>query len=195
MNYNNHPLNNKFILSKGGEHGKQVIKFWQDQGVNTSDFTAQNRDWYYGIYNGKFTVLLNLPPELKIIELPLEYLQKQENKSDHEIYAVYNNDKVNSILSIALRSLSAEELNVLSDALFERTCNAEEIDFKSSMDKLNPYPIDVFTEPTEEEWKGIGEFLTSHGKNPDRIFAKWGRMVWENCVSSMSEIFNFKYKK
>ena len=52
----------------------------------------------------------------------------------------------------------------------------------------NPYPLDIFPEPTDEDWKGIGNFLAQHGKNPDRIFAKWGRMVWENCISRMEEL-------
>ena len=53
--------------------------------------------------------------------------------------------------------------------------------------EMNPYPSDVFLEPSDEDWKNIGKFLAKHGKNPDRIFAKWGRMVWENCVNCMED--------
>ena len=52
----------------------------------------------------------------------------------------------------------------------------------------NPYPVDVFPEPSDEDWKGIGEFLLAHGKNPDRIFAKWGRQVWENCLLNLEDL-------
>jgi len=53
--------------------------------------------------------------------------------------------------------------------------------------ELNPYPSDVFLEPLDEDWKGIGNFLAEHGKNPDRIFAKWGRMVWNNCADVIEQ--------
>ena len=52
---------------------------------------------------------------------------------------------------------------------------------------MNPYPIDIFPEPTDEDWKDVGEFLRQNGRNSDRIFAKWGRMVWENCVDCMED--------
>jgi hypothetical protein len=52
----------------------------------------------------------------------------------------------------------------------------------------NPYPVDVFPEPIESDWKEIGKFLHEHGKNGDRIFAKWGRMVWNNCVNQFEEL-------
>jgi hypothetical protein len=51
----------------------------------------------------------------------------------------------------------------------------------------NPYPSNVFLEPTDEEWKEIGKFLAENGKNPDRIFAKFGRIVWENCVNALED--------
>jgi len=55
------------------------------------------------------------------------------------------------------------------------------------VEDLNPYSEDVYPEPTQNDWHRIGEFLQEHGKNPDRIFAKWGRMVWKNCVSCMKD--------
>ena len=54
---------------------------------------------------------------------------------------------------------------------------------------LNPYPVDLFPEPEDSDWKEIGKFLQSHGKNPDRIFARFGRMVWENCINNFEEYF------
>ena len=49
----------------------------------------------------------------------------------------------------------------------------------------NPYPSDIFTEPSEEEWKSAAKILTENGISPDRIFAKWGRMVWGNCINDI----------
>jgi len=51
----------------------------------------------------------------------------------------------------------------------------------------NPYPVYLFPEPSDEDWKGIGQFLLSHGKNSDLIFGKWGRQVWENCVRCLED--------
>lgn len=59
--------------------------------------------------------------------------------------------------------------------------------FIKAIKEMNPYPSDVFLEPSYEDWNSIGKFLQEHGKNPDRIFAKWGRMVWENCVGCMED--------
>ncbi len=56
----------------------------------------------------------------------------------------------------------------------------------------NPYPTDIFPEPSDTDWKGLGEFLLSHGRNPDRIFAKWGRMVWNNCIDCIESYIEVK---
>jgi hypothetical protein len=56
------------------------------------------------------------------------------------------------------------------------------------LENSNPYPVDVFPEPSYEDWHEIGKFLQEHGKNPDRIFAKWGRMVWNNCIAQLKEL-------
>ena len=58
------------------------------------------------------------------------------------------------------------------------------------IESINPYPVDIFPEPKPEDWKEIGNFLQKHGKNPDRIFAKWGREVWQNCVASMRDFLD-----
>jgi hypothetical protein len=54
--------------------------------------------------------------------------------------------------------------------------------------KMNPYPIDIFPEPSHEDWHDLGKFLQEHGKNPDRIFAKWGRVVWNNCCDQLDKL-------
>ena len=52
---------------------------------------------------------------------------------------------------------------------------------------INPYPLDIFPEPSDEDWKDVGKFLQEHGRNPNLIFAKWGRMVWNNCINCMED--------
>ncbi|MFP4365497.1 MAG: hypothetical protein ACLFQA_00250 [Bacteroidales bacterium] len=53
------------------------------------------------------------------------------------------------------------------------------------LEKHNPYPLDVFPEPKDEDWNNLGNFLQMHGKNPDRIFAKFGRMVRQSIIDDI----------
>jgi hypothetical protein len=57
------------------------------------------------------------------------------------------------------------------------------------VEKRNPYPVDVFTEPSDKEWGGVGELLTKNKISPERVFGRWGRQVWEHCVSLMDELW------
>lgn len=45
---------------------------------------------------------------------------KIENERNAKAYIVYNTDKVNSILTICLSTLSGSEMEILKDALIER---------------------------------------------------------------------------
>jgi ABC-type glycerol-3-phosphate transport system substrate-binding protein len=65
----------------------------------------------------------------------------------------------------------------------------ELIDFVES---INPYPIDVFPEKTDDDWKDVGKILKENGKNPDRIFGQFGRMVYMNCIANMRDFINEK---
>lgn len=44
-----HKYNNTVIQSKGGDHGKRVIEWWKEQGVNTNDFLGKEEGLYYGL--------------------------------------------------------------------------------------------------------------------------------------------------
>ena len=68
-----------------------------------------------------------------------------------------------------------------------RDCDIELKEIIRNIESQNPYPIDLFQEPSYEDWHEIGKFLQEHGKNPDRIFAKWGRMVWQHCIDNMKD--------
>ncbi len=56
-----------------------------------------------------------------------------------------------------------------------------------ALEDLNPYPEDVFTPPTDKEWKRVAPLLEENGIVPDRIFGKFGRMVWANCISKLKD--------
>jgi hypothetical protein len=56
------------------------------------------------------------------------------------------------------------------------------------MDKLNPYPETVFTEPTKEEYELMKKAFKEYGLIPDRFFGSWGRTVWNNCVNDLKDI-------
>jgi len=57
--------------------------------------------------------------------------------------------------------------------------------FVSEVRKKNPYPDDIFIEPSKKDWKEITSFLKSKGFSPDAIFGSWGRDVWNNCCDEM----------
>ena len=36
----------------------------------------------------------------------------------------------------------------------------------------NPYPVDIFPEPSDKEWNNTAKLLIKYGRRPERIFAK-----------------------
>ena len=98
-------------------------------------------------------------------------------------------------LELSIKALSAYNIepaiieNMLSNLhkVLEQRDNVRILEIIKTIKEMNPYPSDIFLEPSEEDWSGVGQFLLDHGKNADRIFAKWGRMVWENCVKCMED--------
>lgn len=49
----------------------------------------------------------------------------------------------------------------------------------------NPYPADIFTEMSHEDWVKATQALESAGLSPDRIFGNWGRKVWDDCIETI----------
>lgn len=65
-------LNNTVIKVLTREHGKEVIKWWKEQGVQTY-YKGNEDNWFYGIINEKFdayTLKQVQAAKAKIIELP-----------------------------------------------------------------------------------------------------------------------------
>ena len=58
-------------------------------------------------------------------------------------------------------------------------------DFQDLLKKVrneNPYPIDIFTEPTKEEWQKVQKIFKDAGLIQDKFFGAFGRMVWGHCL-------------
>lgn len=55
----------------------------------------------------------------------------------------------------------------------------------------NPYPVEIFPEPSDKDWSEVGKLLKDNGRNPDRIFAKWGRMVYGWCIENVETFINY----
>jgi hypothetical protein len=56
------------------------------------------------------------------------------------------------------------------------------------LEENNPYPSDVFTEPSLEDWKKAWKLISDNGIVPDKIAGKWGRMVWNNCIAAIKNL-------
>jgi hypothetical protein len=54
---------------------------------------------------------------------------------------------------------------------------------------LNPYPEDIFTPMSSEDWQRVTQILQENGISPERVFGNWGRRVWDNCIDSILKEF------
>lgn len=52
----------------------------------------------------------------------------------------------------------------------------------------NPYPANIFIEPTEKQWKKASQVLRKNKIVPDAIFGSWGRRVWNLCIEEFEQI-------
>lgn len=55
-------------------------------------------------------------------------------------------------------------------------------EFLSELKRQNPYPPDIFTPPSDEDWKRVSGVLDAAGISSTQIFSKWGRDVFDNCI-------------
>lgn len=53
--------------------------------------------------------------------------------------------------------------------------------------KSNPYPEDVFIEPTTKQYAMLYQYLDSQGLTLDKFSGTWGRRVWNNCCDTIIE--------
>jgi hypothetical protein len=52
----------------------------------------------------------------------------------------------------------------------------------------NPYPSDIFIEPTHEQYEAFNKYLEQFGLWPDAYNGSMGRRVWENCCNQILEL-------
>lgn len=57
----------------------------------------------------------------------------------------------------------------------------------AEIEKNNPYPPDIFIEPTKEEYKEMQKAVEKAGLVPDKFFGSSGRKVWANCINKVKE--------
>ena len=58
--------------------------------------------------------------------------------------------------------------------------------------KANPYPANIFIEPSKAEWREIASAVnrirSARKLSSDGVFGSWGREVWEMCVKKLEEL-------
>lgn len=54
--------------------------------------------------------------------------------------------------------------------------------------KRNPYPKDIFTEPTKEEYIKLQRSTEEAGLVQDKFFGWFGRGVWNNCIDEIKKV-------
>ena len=57
------------------------------------------------------------------------------------------------------------------------------LELLEGVERRNPYPLDIFSDIELRE-----AFIVPEGKR-ERLFAKFGRMVWSQCVATMRRDF------
>ena len=56
----------------------------------------------------------------------------------------------------------------------------------SELKNKNPYPSDIFIEPSKEDWKLLNSI---NGKNSEAFMGSFGRLVWNNCIEELKRLF------
>ena len=54
--------------------------------------------------------------------------------------------------------------------------------------KNNPYPADIFTEPTKAQWDKVTKVLKRNNISSDAVFGSWGRRVWNMCIEDFEKL-------
>jgi hypothetical protein len=51
--------------------------------------------------------------------------------------------------------------------------------------KKTPYPEEVYSEPTPDEWQLLCKLLKDNNLNKEMFFGSFGRRVWERCIGEL----------
>ncbi len=52
----------------------------------------------------------------------------------------------------------------------------------------NPFPEDIFTASTDDEYKLLKKVVKDAGLIQDKFFGSFGRRVWNNCINTIEKI-------
>ena len=56
----------------------------------------------------------------------------------------------------------------------------------------NPYPENIFIEPTKEEYEKLQKIIKDVGLVQDKFFGAYGRRVWNNCINIIEQLIQEK---
>lgn len=90
------------------------------------------------------------------------------------------------LFGVTLDNLVFDDLRIAASAPASSAEEKRIIAVLNEVARKTPYPVSVFPDC---EWPEVGKVLNENGINSDRIFAKFGRMVWENCIAKIKSHF------
>lgn len=166
-------LNNTAIKVLSEEHGKRVIQWWKDQGVEVRALNGSIVNWYYGLFNWTFDWRSEkevLKLNIKVIELPEEPVTETNN----------NLLKDTSICTTG--KLIAESMKDKESIEFEKMITQQDNKLVAFLKKEGVY--DEFVENFDSRFNGnkftLIEYLNSYNEDQDAI----------NCAFNWDETDN-----
>lgn len=57
----------------------------------------------------------------------------------------------------------------------------------------NPYPEDIFIEPTKRQYTLFHKIPRENGMTLDKFSGAFGRRVWDNCCNEWEELLKEEY--
>ena len=60
-------------------------------------------------------------------------------------------------------------------------------DILSDVESRNPYPEDIFIEPSKKDWALLNSICRINGKMSESFMGSFGRLVWKNCVKEIQD--------
>lgn len=142
-------LQNDFWLVQSARKCKQIFFAWGNFDIVKE--TGRDKELQAMFPNAMALVInkngsprhpLYVPTDIKPVTFTIQPMPYQTIPQETP-YVVYNNDKVNSILSVCLKTLNTEQLCVLRDALIARTPPIKKVDLKKCPDCQSEYNPEI----------------------------------------------------
>jgi len=68
-------------------------------------------------------------------------------------------------------------------------------DILSDVESRNPYPEDIFIEPSKEDWALLNSICRINGKMSESFMGSFGRLVWKNCIKEIQDSIDDSIKQ